>query len=105
MTAIGRFGLPRLETPPPLSVPPITTLPSSSPSRPTNPQVGANPDARLPTRAPPLRAARLRATQAIRAAVGGQVLSSPTVQRRPVRRTSPSGSRTRPVLGMSYFFP
>lgn len=87
-----------------VSLPPITTLSASSPSHPTQLPSGPKPSPRLPTRAPPLREARIRATRAIQAAAAVQVTSPPIVEPRPMRRRSPSGTRTRmPVSGIFAF--
>jgi hypothetical protein len=88
-----------------VSIPPIATLTSASPPRPTPGKRAPQPTARLPTRAPPLREARTRATQAIQEAAGGQLASPPTVEPRPVRRRSPSGSRTQKPNAGAFFVP
>lgn len=85
-------------------VPPITTLTSFSPSRRPHRSSAPKPPPRLPTRAPPLREARLRASQAIQEAAGVRFSSPPTVTPRPVRRRSPSGSRNRNAVPCRFFF-
>jgi hypothetical protein len=82
-----------------LSAPPIATLASRSPSLPN-----AKPSPQLPTRAPPLREARMRATRAIHEASRPRPASPPTVVSRTVRRKSPAGSRSRqPKFGTRFF--